>query len=90
MATEEKSDIIHISGKAIAAIGILLLLIAGTFGMFVLKSPSSNTGSITIQSSGVSEDVPEECRLPTGQDLNSWKEHLGHHEETQYCLKYFN
>ena len=34
-------------------------------------------------------DIPEKCRVPAGQDANSWKEHLGHHADTQECLKYF-
>ena len=33
--------------------------------------------------------IPEKCRLPAGQDVEAWKEHLGHHEETKECLKYF-
>jgi len=36
-----------------------------------------------------SADLPEECRLPEGQDVNSWKEHLGHHQNTFYCLDYY-
>ncbi len=35
------------------------------------------------------ENIPENCRPPAGQDLTSWKEHLGHHQETKECLKYF-
>lgn len=38
-----------------------------------------------------SEEIPEECRLPEYEDdLNSWKEHLSHHENTLYCLDYYN
>src|SRR3989338_2725154 len=90
MATEKKSDTFHISGKAIAVIGILLLLLVGTFGMFLLKSSPNNTGSVSAQTDSVSGDIPEKCRLPAGQDVTSWKEHLGHHEDTKECLKYFN
>ena len=36
-----------------------------------------------------SEKIPQECRLPQGQDLQSWKEHLGHHQNTLYCLDYY-
>ena len=90
MATEEKSSTIHISGKTIAVIGILLLLLAGTFGMFLLKSSPNNAESAVTQSNSVSGEIPEKCRVPAGQDVNSWKEHLGHHADTKECLKYFN
>ncbi len=42
-----------------------------------------------IQSSGSSGNMPQECRTPAGQDVESWKEHLGHHENTKYCLEYY-
>ncbi len=73
----------------VLAIVILFLLIVGTFGMFLLKSSPNNARSMAAQTGGVSEDIPEECRLPNGQDVESWKEHLGHHAETQECLQYF-
>ena len=88
--TDESKDTIQISGKAIAVIVILLLLLVGTFGMFALRSSHSNTGSAAAQTDSVSGDIPEKCRLPAGQDVDSWKEHLGHHEDTRDCLKYFN
>ena len=89
MATEEGIDTIHISGKAIAAIIILALLLISTFGMFILNS-SDNSISVTPQSNSAYGEIPEKCKLPAGQDVNAWKEHLGHHSETQECLKYFN
>ncbi len=85
----ENEDIINLSGKAIVVIVILLLLLIGTFGMFLLKSSPNNTGSAAAQSNDVSGKIPEKCKLPAGQDLNAWKEHLRHHAETQDCLKYF-
>ena len=88
MTTENNT--INISGKAIAVIGILLLLLVGTFGMFLLKSSPNNIGFVAAQSDSISGDIPEKCRLPAGQDVTSWKEHLGHHEDTKECLKYFN
>ena len=33
--------------------------------------------------------LPEKCRPTPGYTEESWKEHLGHHAETQDCLKYF-
>jgi len=64
------------------AIGIfLLLLILSSFGMI-------NLNKIKKDSSGNS-NIPEECRKPEGQDLQSWKEHLSHHQNTLYCLDYY-
>ena len=38
-----------------------------------------------------SEEIPEECKLPKYEkDIESWKEHLSHHQNTLYCLNYFN
>ncbi len=85
LMTTESGNTIEISGKTIAAIVILLLLLVSTFGMFLLKSPSNNNGS----AAGL-DGIPEKCKLPAGQDANSWKEHLGHHEDTKECLKYFD
>jgi len=59
---------------------ILLLLVFSTLGFRITKTSGS----------GFSSDMPEKCRLPTGQDVASWKEHLGHHTETQECLKYYD
>ena len=87
MTTENNT--INISGKKIAVMGILLLLLAGAFGMFLLKSSQNNTESVATQSDSVSGDIPEKCRLPAGQDVNSWKEHLSHHSDLKECLKYF-
>ena len=34
--------------------------------------------------------IPEQCRLPEYEDnLESWKEHLSHHENTLSCLDYY-
>ncbi len=87
MTTENNT--INISGKTIAVMGILLLLLAGAFGMFLLKSSQNNTESVATQSDSVSGDIPKKCRLPAGQDVNSWKEHLGHHSDLKECLNYF-
>ncbi|MDP2628306.1 MAG: hypothetical protein Q8P15_00215 [Nanoarchaeota archaeon] len=35
-------------------------------------------------------EIPEECRLPEYEnDLNWWKQHLSHHQNTWYCLEYY-
>ena len=99
---EEAKNTIHINGKVIAVIIILLLLIFSIFGMFFLgkmtSASSSKTATEYKEISGLANtqtdskyaDLPEKCRPPAGQDVNSWKEHLGHHAETRDCLKYFD
>ncbi len=62
---------------------MLLLLLMASFGLAHLGSVSGKAIA------GSSDNIPEKCRVPAGQDINSWKEHLGHHAETQDCLKYF-
>jgi len=38
-----------------------------------------------------SNNIPEDCRLPTYETrIESWKEHLSHHQNTLYCLDYFD
>ena len=78
---------------------VLLLLIMISFGTAHIGSKSSGNenfnGNVIDASSSDSatndqyNDIPEKCRPPAGQDINSWKEHLGHHAETKDCLKYF-
>lgn len=82
---EEKKDTININGKVIGAIVILLLLVVSTFGMFFLNGRTTGASLDNKYS-----NLPEKCRPPAGQDIAAWKEHLGHHTETQECLKYFN
>jgi len=57
---------------------IVFLLILSSFSMINFNSNTSGNSN-----------MPEKCRKPEGQDIESWKEHLGHHAETQECLKYF-
>ena len=54
-------------------------------GEVTASAVSSRTGIVA----GDSDNIPEKCQLPAGQDINAWKEHLGHHAETQDCLQYF-
>lgn len=63
---------------------IILLLLFSSFGMINFNlNTNSNTNSENYG------DMPENCRPPAGQDIESWKEHLGHHEDTLYCLEYY-
>lgn len=80
----------EINGKAIvysALLLIVLLLLSVSLGIINLKSDKF-AGSPTGEAN--SKDMPEKCKLPSGQEVNSWKEHLSHHAETKECLKYFN
>lgn len=91
---------------AYIGLGVILLLLVGTFAMGgITRKVTSDTNDMTghhsegqpLSSSSEeldkyrSEKIPEECRLPEYEDdLNSWKEHLSHHENTLYCLDYYN
>ena len=63
-----------------AVIVIVSLLILTSVGFKITK----NSGG-----SGDYSSLPEKCRPTQGYTEESWKEHLGHHAETQDCLKYF-
>lgn len=71
----------------IIAVFLVLMLLLISLGVV-----SINLDGKTISGSNSNENgnIPEKCRVPAGQELNAWKEHLGHHAETQDCLKYFN
>ena len=83
-------DTINISWKTVVIVVLVVLLFFGAFtAFFVMRS--DNLKSVSSDSLDSSQDkIPEKCRLPVGEDVNSWKEHLGHHAETQECLNYFN
>lgn len=65
---------------------LLLVLILWSFGLFHI-GPLAPGAAITRNT--ISGDMPEKCKVPAGQDLTSWKEHLGHHAETRECLAYY-
>jgi len=67
----------------------VLLLATTSFGFVHMGKINVLDGNVVGYTED-SDNIPEKCKLPNGQDLNSWKEHLGHHAETQDCLKYFN
>lgn len=67
------------------AIIVVILLIFASLGFRITNA--GNSGGSTGDNYA---SLPEKCRPPAGQDIASWKEHLGHHAETQDCLNYFN
>ena len=60
---------------------LLVIIIFSTLGFKITRNGASIIGG--------SGNMPEKCKLPAGQDIQSWKEHLGHHTDTQECLKYY-
>lgn len=67
----------------------VILLAMASFGFAHIGKVGALSGN-AIGSGDSLSNIPEQCRVPAGQDVNSWKEHLGHHAETKDCLKYFN
>ena len=68
---------------------VVLVLIAVLYATGIVSFNIGNKSG-NANTEGSSGNMPEECKQPAGQDLNSWKEHLGHHENTKYCLDYYN
>ncbi|MBU0957570.1 MAG: hypothetical protein KKF56_02035 [Nanoarchaeota archaeon] len=74
-------------------VGIVLVLVISTnLGLF--RSSSINGNVVNNGNSDLdkyrSDDIPVDCRLPQYENsVESWKEHLGHHENTLYCLDYY-
>ena len=69
---------------------MILLLLMASFGLAHVGSVNGNAVANRAQPSGDYANIPEKCRPQAGYDIESWKEHLGHHAETQECLKYFD
>ena len=81
-----------IDGKTIIygiLIALILLLLLTSFGIINLNF-GKTTGSIGDTTSGEYGNIPEKCRPPSGESISAWKEHLGHHTDTQECLNYFS
>ena len=82
----------EISGKAILygiLITLVLLLLLMSFGVINFNF-GKTTGAAGNTANGEYSSIPEKCRPPSGESISAWKEHLGHHTDTQECLKYFN
>ncbi|MBS3163520.1 hypothetical protein J4427_02415 [Candidatus Woesearchaeota archaeon] len=67
-------------------LGIFVVLIIAliAFSMVGYKIPISSSKSNSDYT-----NLPEKCRPPEGEDIESWKEHLSHHADTKECLEYF-
>lgn len=66
----------------------VLVLATASFGYAHIGKVGAVNGQ-AINSGDSLSNIPEKCRVPVGQDVESWKEHLGHHAETRECLNYF-
>ena len=79
--------------KTLAYVGIgffVLILIGGLFVGLGMNGNAVEENNNVDLSKYRSEEIPEECQLPSYEnDVNNWKEHLGHHENTWYCLDYY-
>ena len=72
-----------IYGGLIVIILVIVLISLGVINFSGKVSAAQVTGSNQYS------NLPEKCRPTAGQDIESWKEHLGHHAETKECLNYF-
>ncbi len=77
--------------KILIGIGAGILVLLLFFGFF-MGGTKITGNSISHKDTELekyrSAEIPEECRLPDYEnDLTWWKEHLGHHQNTLYCLE---
>ncbi|HLD37622.1 MAG TPA: hypothetical protein VJA86_03475 [Candidatus Nanoarchaeia archaeon] len=72
------------------AIIVVVLLVLATLGFRIMRSGAGSAATGGSSSDDNYASLPEKCRPPAGQDIAAWKEHLGHHAETQECLQYFS
>ena len=68
---------------------LVLLLTFISSGVLKVKNLDKEANSNSVSSKSY-DNLPEKCKPPPGYTEELWKEHLGHHAETQDCLKYFN
>jgi hypothetical protein len=73
-------------------IGIIALLLIGSISVGI--SLSSSKDVVVVEDLDLEqyrgEGIPIDCRLPVYESrVESWKDHLSHHEETLYCLGYY-
>ena len=73
--------------------GALIFLVVILAILVFTKGAKIDDSKVNVKNADLekyrSDNIPEECRLPASQDIESWKEHLEHHENTKYCLEYF-
>lgn len=73
-------------------IGVVVLLLVGSALLMFSFSSSEEVvvGEDLDLDKYRGDGIPIDCRLPVYEGrIESWKEHLSHHEDTLYCLEYF-
>ncbi len=75
--------------KLYLGIAVLVILLLVGLSVYKLTGNATSGNSDANLDKYSSSSIPQECRLPEGQDLEGWKEHLGHHSNTLYCLDYY-
>jgi len=76
----------------IVGIAAVLLLVGSILGIGFLTGAkdSSSSQSDSELAKYRSQNIPEECRIPESEsDVDWWKQHLSHHQQTWYCLEYY-
>ncbi len=68
---------------------VILVLLAVLYAAGIINFNFGKKSENSASSGGGSGDIPQECQKPADQDIQAWKEHLEHHENTKYCLDYF-
>ena len=72
-------------------VGVVVLLLIGIVGVVF----SFSEDEVVVEDLDLEryrfDGIPLDCRLPVYENsVESWKEHLSHHEDTHYCLEYFS
>ena len=73
----------------IIIIVVIIVIFAVLYTTGIISINIGKTGN-SVAGRSTNGNMPQECQAPAGQDINAWKEHLGHHENTKYCLEYYN
>jgi len=81
-----KNKVLIFIGVGVFALLLAVGLLAG-FGKINKKTLGENNNELDKYRSN---EIPEECRVPEYEkNIESWKQHLSHHENTLYCLEYY-
>lgn len=68
---------------------LLIGVVIGVLAVVVLMAGYNAFFSPTGKAVAGKGGMPEKCQMPGGVTPEKWKEHLGHHTETQECLQYY-
>lgn len=68
---------------------LLIGIVIGVLAAVVIIAGYNAFFSPTRNAVASQNNMPEKCQMPAGTTPEKWKEHLGHHAETQECLQYY-